>query len=1387
MPTSFPPLSDTAKAIAEAYAIFFPERPSRTKTLTWINKARRAQSLPSLKQDQIAPAIAELVEAQLLEPAIEGQRGVAARGPGGKLGTITHFCCSAIKSGVAIRLLEQLDENTYEANTYRYYDGLPYFLEQHQRIALLSGQYAQFAEVELEPDSLLWLVELEATPYLKLLPEHQRQQACETGLRFLINTCQEITVFARTCNRYAPDTIALIPVNAFAHVLKGELTKATELLAEVGKSPSVSKVVLVEAHSVQALIHTVKGDNQAALETIKKTLAAEKLGTRKKLLYPSNTAFSMAILTLPRCNTPEADQLFDSLLDARKKLKMDSYFDNLFMIAKQARLPHTYISPFYLPGPPSIGSILYTIASRWHENFHLSVDNGNSIARIEHLLYLTKINGFEWLATEMQAVIEAMFDDYSHLHEFTQQQIAEFSADKRHKKLKTQSLLTLVKTEAVWEHHLRALEQLVPKKVIQEKQLKKPEEAQRRLKWILDSESPYKVSATPIEQSLGKTGKWSVGRRVALKRLKEESGKMQHLLEQDTKAANSITKNHYGWQGTTTFETSNRTVYQLIGHPHVYDPDGGRLSVQERPAQLIVKKQGDDFLLSTEPRGHDHHYISVFDAANCVVMVTHFNTAQRSICNSLPAEGLTLPGDAFDRLQTLLKSLSGTMNIQGDTTVSAIDVRPGNPTPLLELDRQGDELSVRVRVEPLAESNIFFDAGMGGAVVYVQTAEGSIPLERDLAQEHLAMQSLITNSPVLSRFYDGRNTLLIQGLDNALELVSELQDAEIRCLWPKDVAFTIERKAEASQLQLNIRSVDKWFKASGELKYNDTDAISLNDILSRMSSAEQSRFIELDKGKYLALSRSLHKQLVAMQAFNQAKDDKKAKNAKLHPASMLALDPLFNEAITKTDKKTTDLRQTIKSVFNTPIIVPSTLKAELRSYQLEGFEWLARLGTIGAGACLADDMGLGKTVQALALLLSRAQHGPALVVAPTSVIGNWANEVQRFAPSLNIKIYGANTEARQEMLNALGKFDLVLISYGLMTNDSEQLQAIHWSTVILDEAQAIKNARSQRAQAAKDLNADFRIITTGTPVQNNLMDLHSLFSFTNPQLLGSEAAFRKHYLLPIERDNDLTARSQLQQLVSPFMLRRHKRDVLKELPARTDINLNVSLSSQESVLYETLRQEALAVLNSASETNTQSQVKFKVLTYLTKLRRLCCNPKLVAPEWTGPESKLELCINTLQELLDNGHKALVFSQFVDHLKIVEERLKSIGIEYQYLDGSTPQKKRTERVDAFQSGQGDVFLISLTAGGTGLNLTAADYVVHLDPWWNPAVEDQASDRAHRLGQQRPVTIYRMVTTGTIEEQIQELHATKRDLAESVLAGSESSTINTDELISLLQRG
>jgi SNF2 family DNA or RNA helicase len=332
----------------------------------------------------------------------------------------------------------------------------------------------------------------------------------------------------------------------------------------------------------------------------------------------------------------------------------------------------------------------------------------------------------------------------------------------------------------------------------------------------------------------------------------------------------------------------------------------------------------------------------------------------------------------------------------------------------------------------------------------------------------------------------------------------------------------------------------------------------------------------------------------------------------------------------------------------------------------------------------------------------------------------------------------------------------------------------------LDEAQAIKNADTKRAKAAMSLPADFRLIATGTPVENHLGELWSLFQFINPGLLGSKEQFSQRFSGPIEQ-GDQNARLLLKKLLQPFILRRTKTQVLSELPARTEIQLDVALSADELHLYEALRQQSLERLATLEDGQAM-----QVLAEIMRLRRFCCHPSLVLPESQLPGSKLAVFAQTLTELLENNHKVLVFSQFVDHLAIVRRYLDEQQVAYQYLDGSTSVSERKKRVDAFQGGQGEVFLISLKAGGSGLNLTAADYVIHLDPWWNPAVEDQASDRAHRIGQTRPVTIYRLVTQHTIEQKILALHGQKRALADSLLEGGDvAAKLDTAQLLALLK--
>ena len=405
------------------------------------------------------------------------------------------------------------------------------------------------------------------------------------------------------------------------------------------------------------------------------------------------------------------------------------------------------------------------------------------------------------------------------------------------------------------------------------------------------------------------------------------------------------------------------------------------------------------------------------------------------------------------------------------------------------------------------------------------------------------------------------------------------------------------------------------------------------------------------------------------------------------------------------------------------------------------------------------------------------------MVAPTSVCGNWAAEIGRFAPGLR-PIRFAETGDRDEAIGGLGPGDALIVSYGLLAREQERLAAVPWAMAILDEAQQIKNADTRRAEASRRLKAGFRLALTGTPVENNLDELWSLFAFVNPGLLGGREKFARRFVTPIARDNDARAKAALRALIRPFLLRRTKAQVLAELPPRTEQTLLVEQEPEERAFYEALRRRALERLEEVGAERT----RIHILAEITRLRQACCHPRLAAPDCGVGSAKLEAFLDLVERLGEGRHRALVFSQFVGHLDLVRAALDAKGVAYQYLDGATPAAEREKRVAAFQAGAGELFLISLKAGGIGLNLTAADYVIHLDPWWNPAVENQASDRAHRIGQQRPVTIYRLIAKGSIEERIVALHRQKRDLADALLEGADASArLSEEDLIGLISSG
>ncbi len=466
---------------------------------------------------------------------------------------------------------------------------------------------------------------------------------------------------------------------------------------------------------------------------------------------------------------------------------------------------------------------------------------------------------------------------------------------------------------------------------------------------------------------------------------------------------------------------------------------------------------------------------------------------------------------------------------------------------------------------------------------------------------------------------------------------------------------------------------------------------------------------------------------------------------------------------------------------------PKTLEATLRPYQLEGMAWLQFLREFELAGVLADDMGLGKTVQALAHLLLEQEAGrlkqPALVVMPTSLITNWRLEATRFAPSLKIAVLHGQSRDHNNLEGA----DLILTTYPILLRDFDKLKKKQFHTIILDEAQYIKNAKSSTAQAAGALKAKHRICLTGTPLENHLGELWSIYNFLMPGFLGEDSNFKQVYRNPIERSGDTARRDLLAKRVKPFLLRRTKQEVAKELPEKTEMIVPLELQASQRDLYETIRVAVSERIREEVANKGLARSQIVVLDALLKLRQACCDPRLVKLEQAKTvkhNAKLEWLEENLPPLLDDGRKVLLFSAFASLLGNLEQTMKDLKISYSKLTGET--KDRASQIEQFQSGQTSVFLISLKAGGVGLNLTAADTVIHFDPWWNPAAENQATDRAHRIGQTKKVFVYKLITQGSLEQKILELQQRKAELAKGILEGGLSSAValTQDDLNQLL---
>ena len=732
---------------------------------------------------------------------------------------------------------------------------------------------------------------------------------------------------------------------------------------------------------------------------------------------------------------------------------------------------------------------------------------------------------------------------------------------------------------------------------------------------------------------------------------------------------------------------------------------------------------------------------------------------------------IRLPKEAMAKARPLLGRMAALIPLQGDLANAAGESGlrriTGDAMPLVRLSVENDALALALRVRPAADAkNAVYEPGAGQSERTIALAGGAAVLVRDLAEEKRRAQDVEAALVDCETWREGRLDWAIDDPAAALSALSAVralgEKAHVEWQPGKKIGLAKPRKMLALGAMVGA---DRWFSVSGDCELDDGRVVTLVKLLSRLGE-RVGRFVPIDENGYVELSRPLLRALEALETAGRASKGKFL----VSPAALPMLDAAFaegGEAIAMPKAMRVEAER-IRDALAGRHVAPERLKAVLRPYQEEGFEWLARLAACGLGGCLADDMGLGKTVQLIALLLERAADGASLVVAPTSVAGNWRGEIRRFAPTLNAIVAGEGSDGA--WLGA-GAHDVVIVSYGLLVSRAAKFLSREWNGVILDEAQSVKNAETERAKTVKKLVAKFRVAATGTPVENRLTDLWSVFDFLNPGLLGTANDFERKFA------EGGRATSALKSLVRPLVLRRLKRDVLDDLPEKTEVTLAVPLEGDERAGYEACRVTALETLEKGGKEN-----RISILAELMRLRRYCCHPSLVLPE-VASGAKLEALMELLRDLKGANHRALVFSQFTDFLAIVERRIGQEGFSYQYLDGATSPQERERRVAAFQRGEGDLFLMSLKAGGTGINLTAANYVVLLDPWWNPAVEDQAADRAHRIGQRNPVTVYRLIAADTVEERVLELHREKKELARDVLDGTGSASLTPEALMKL----
>ena len=959
-------------------------------------------------------------------------------------------------------------------------------------------------------------------------------------------------------------------------------------------------------------------------------------------------------------------------------------------------------------------------------------------------------------------------------------------------------LLFSIHVKPQWE---KALEELMSAQQGEPETIKLKPKKKERLVYVIQQDWGDEPYICPQKQKVCKDGSWSKPYNISAQTYfttgYDFMDEVDHPLYDHLRKTIHHTKYYYNPNWGTLFDY----LPYLVDTDKVLlkrsDNDYAPVSVHKERAYLNIEHKDKKLVFSSNVRFGNNDFVIL---SPCVVeenetsyIVIDLSPYEKKVFETLLRLG-TMPEAAEPQLRQFISTISNQIEIHSDMIEggSTLEKIAGDTTLLLRISPAHGMFTVECRVHPLQDGRLRFFPAQGKAVVYDEKDGTRYHVERNIPEELARLNALneFATRELNSLFTFEAQTLEIEDVLTLMGFVSG-QNQAYAIEWLDGAKITVKQPLNVDSYSMGLRTKQNWFELEGELKLDEQTILSAADLLRMMrGDVVGKRFVRLSDSEFLELNERLTKQLTRVQQLAHI-----TKNTVIIPRFEIGLlgELISNpETILREDKGIRDLLRKIEQAAHTTFPVPQNLQATLRDYQEEGYRWMMRLAEWGAGACLADDMGLGKTIQTIAVMLARADKGASLVVAPASVLYNWQSELQRFAPTLNVHVLHEAAN-RSQLIQSMQAYDVLLTTYGLLVREEKPLTDCQWNVVCLDEAHTIKNRQTKMSQAAMCLRADVRIALTGTPLQNYLSELWNLFQFINPGLLGSYETFSHDFITPIEVNQDQQRRKTLRQILQPFLLRRTKAEVIDELPDKTEIIRRVELSAEERVAYEAMRIEVQQQLEQATK------IDMNVLASITRLRQAACSLELVQSGGVlsaDGGSKLADFVELLSQIVTGGNRVLVFSQFTSFLKMAQNSLTShseaislptgeVGLKSFYLDGSTPLTKRKQMVERFQHGEAQVFFISLKAGGLGLNLTGANYVIHLDPWWNPAIEQQATDRAYRIGQHRNVTVYHLIAADTIEEKILRLHKTKRDLADALLQDQNTAqTLTLDDLKMLL---